>query len=265
MAGTLFKSDMRIIKPSTTYYPEILLHTCKEIQKRAGTNMEWSILCKGAYTERGFEIGREYVIPHQEVTGSSVDFTDTAECEAYRTAGYNVIIHSHPFKSSSFSGSDMDTLSTNYDCSVLFSLGEFTTATLRLVISEDSMMIFDTPLVLLYTILQLPANVDELIRNKSYTQKCGRVYDDGFYERKWDNEIGIWVDKKGLPYYERDREIYNSYKNHKGKKGKVKKGIPLKTFRGVSHSKEWEDAGLASVPYWVQHCIPLKTPAVGAV
>ena len=261
MAGTLFKSDMRIIKPSTTYYPGILLDTCKEIQKKVGANMEWSILCKGSYTDRGFEIARDYVVPHQEVTGASVDFTDTAEYEAYRTAGYNVIIHSHPFKSSSFSGSDMDTLSTNYDCSILFSLGEFTTATLKIVLTEDSMMILDTPLVLLYTILQLPVDLDERVKQKTYTQRNCGVY-DGFYDRKWDNNLGIWVDKKGLPYYEKDREVYSRNKCSNHKKTKVKKGISLKTFRGVSHSKEWEEAGLEAVPYWVQHCIPLKQVGV---
>lgn len=183
VAGTMFQSDVSVLDPLEVLVPEDLLNTCKNIQDRF-RGLEWSILVKGSMTERGYEIGDDFVIPKQEVGSSEVNFTDRVELEGYRSEGYNCIIHSHPFKSDSFSGSDRKTLSVNYDCSILYSMGSFTTATVSFKMGTDNeaLLVLDTKVSLLTTYIALPANIDTLITKIEYTRPSNACYGADWYK-----------------------------------------------------------------------------------
>jgi|WetSurMetagenome_2_1015567.scaffolds.fasta_scaffold00223_50 hypothetical protein len=176
-AGTLFQSDAVIFDPIEVVIAEEMLHTCKLVQSNF-PGLEWSILCKGELGKDGFEVESDFVIPKQEVTSAEVNFTDRIELEQYRALGYNTIIHSHPFKSESFSGSDRTTLSVNYDCSILFSQGAFTTATVsfRLGGENEQLLIVDTKVCLLNTYITLPDNLKSVITEKTFARPANACY-----------------------------------------------------------------------------------------
>ena len=108
--------------------PKIILSICDELQEKVGRN-EFSIVCKGKWGDDGtYLIEDEYRVPKQKVDGAAVDY-DHDHLEQLKAEGFNVVIHSHPFKSSDFSASDQETINSHFDCSILYSLREFTTAT----------------------------------------------------------------------------------------------------------------------------------------
>lgn len=182
--GTVFTSGANIFDPLEVLVPEEILNTCRNIQDKF-KGLEWSILVKGSITERGYEIVEDFVIPKQTVSGGEVNFTDTSELEAYRTMGFNSIIHSHPFKSESFSNSDRTTLSVNYECSILFSMGDFTTSTVSFKIGADneSLLLINAKVGLLTTYIELPPNIESLITRVVHTRPVSTIYGDGWYNQ----------------------------------------------------------------------------------
>lgn len=111
-----------------------LKEVCDSIQA-SFPGLEFSILAKGKWTPQGFYVGKEFVIPQQEVAGASVDYKEPLA--SFVTQGYNVVLHSHPFKSDWFSTSDDETINTNFPCSVLYSLGEFTAASVSMMLDAQ--------------------------------------------------------------------------------------------------------------------------------
>jgi hypothetical protein len=94
-----------------------LLAILSAIQDKAERN-EFSVLLKGVWGPAGFVVRDDYVIPKQEVSGTSVDYKEPL---APYMENYNVVLHSHPFsQTSSFSGSDEATININFDCSLLY-------------------------------------------------------------------------------------------------------------------------------------------------
>lgn len=69
-------------------------------------------------------ISEEYYIPKQEVTPASVDFKEALPRE------YNVIFHKHPRGLTSFSVSDLETISVNFEVSILYADGEWCDSTI---------------------------------------------------------------------------------------------------------------------------------------
>ena len=185
---THFNSGSTVYDPLVVYVPDTIVGTCRAIQNRK-KGMEFSILCKGAFGDGGYLINEDFVIPHQAVTGAEVDFTDTAELEGYHAEGFNVIIHSHPFKSETFSSSDRTTLSTNYECSLLFSGDTIVAGTVSIKIGE-AVLVLDAKVSPLSMFLQLPDNFDELVKNKTFAQGCNY------------NEFDVWGNKllRGVVY-----------------------------------------------------------------
>lgn len=132
----IWDSGLKFVERITIKIPDEILKVCNSIQKQVEDN-EFSILCKGKFNDRGeFELGNEYIIPKQEVGGASVDYKDE-DIQKYKQDGFNVVIHSHPFESSSFSSADDDFINSNFVCSVLFSLTKFTKAILNIELSND--------------------------------------------------------------------------------------------------------------------------------
>lgn len=201
-----FNSGAIVYDPLVVYVPDTIVGTCRAIQNRK-KGLEFSILCKGGFEQDGFVIQEGYVVPKQEITGTSVDFTDTAELEKYLTDGYNTIIHSHPFKSETFSSSDRETLSTNYQCSLLYSDDKIVTATVSIRLGE-SLLVIAPEVKPMGMFLSLPKNFDDLVKEKKfaacanqYHRVCGEfdVYGNritGFKElpqqnKKWRNVVEI--------------------------------------------------------------------------
>jgi proteasome lid subunit RPN8/RPN11 len=146
------------------YIPPSILYLCNGLQQKF-TDLEFSILVKGKWTEDGFELSEETAIPKQEVTGASVDLND-AQTDKFKQEGFNTIIHSHPFKSTSFSHSDLQTLTPHYTCSILYSKGEFPVATISIDVHPGVKITVGTALFLLEYVSDLPENIGELIKRK---------------------------------------------------------------------------------------------------
>jgi hypothetical protein len=178
MSGEVFDSGKSTVKKIAVLIPFKLLWICNAIQKKLPSK-EFSIFSSGGYVDGRFVVNEEYIIPDQEVGGSTVDFTDPAEVDRMRHAGWNVVLHSHPFQMPNFSCSDDETINSNFDCSILYSLGDFKKATIRLVLPDESLLLLDGSIEGIYP--ELAGDVDvTMIHEKTYTpyeytsQECKR-------------------------------------------------------------------------------------------
>jgi hypothetical protein len=194
-APTTFKTPLIVHDPLKIIVANELLMACDAIQEKF-KNLEWSIYAKGSWKADGFYVEKEFVVPNQVVTGTSVD-PDNSEVQKFKSDGYNVVIHSHPFaRSKTFSTgdhADRGTICTNSVCSILYSFGEFTTATIMFEIDVINKCIFDVE-VEVETIINnslLPTDIDQKIKRKSYSKSDyksydrGTVYDDYDYNHKY--------------------------------------------------------------------------------
>lgn len=167
MSGEVFDSGKATVKNIKVNIPFKLLWLCNAIQKKLPSK-EFSLFGTGQYIDGEFVINDEYIIPEQEVGGASVDFTDPAVVDSLRESGWNVVFHSHPFQMPNFSGSDDETINSNFDCSVLYSLGDFKKATIRLSLPDGSNLQLDGSIT--GRLPELDGDVDvTMIHEKTYT------------------------------------------------------------------------------------------------
>jgi len=140
----VFDSGLKVVKASSEKIPIIvparISNVCNSLQRKVSHN-EFSIVCKGSWDDGEFIVSDDFKVPRQEVGGASVDY-DLEHLEELKLAGYNTIVHSHPFKSSNFSHDDDTTINSHFECSILFSVGEFTTATVAITSPSQSGMKF---------------------------------------------------------------------------------------------------------------------------
>jgi len=132
----VFNSGLKVIKTHNEKVPVIIplkiISICHSLQRKVGNSNEFSIVCKGQWDDDGnYVVSEDYKVPKQEVAGASVDY-DIEHLEQLKMEGYTTVIHAHPFKSSNFSQSDDETINSHFQCSVLYSIGEFTTATISI-------------------------------------------------------------------------------------------------------------------------------------
>lgn len=135
--SSVFTSDLVVLKEPVINVPIEVLDLCERIQARL-PGKEFSILLKGDWSSRGFDVGKEYVIPKQKVEHASVDYLE--DLVAYRNNGFNTVVHSHPFNSESttFSSSDEETINSHFTCSLLYSnVNKFVDSTYLIKINED--------------------------------------------------------------------------------------------------------------------------------
>lgn len=146
-----------VVGPTIEIHPTILT-ICDKIQSKF-PKLEFSILVKGYPTEKGFYVTDDYVIPEQEVTGVTVDYGHLGE---YQRDGYNVVIHSHHNMGTFFSKTDIDYINCNFPCSVLYTQGALTLATLSFQ-SGATMFLFEVQNISLIdrTILEIP-NIENI-------------------------------------------------------------------------------------------------------
>jgi len=128
--GDTFSSGLTVLRDVKILIPMTLLAVCNKLQSLVGRN-EFSILIKGEWSDRGYVISNSFIVPKQEITGASVDY-DERHLEELCMAGWNGVIHSHPFPMPNFSGADQETINSHFDVSILFSLGEFVNSTLNI-------------------------------------------------------------------------------------------------------------------------------------
>jgi len=122
-------SGLIITKP-VIYIPEKILKVCRKLAKRF-VYYEFSILCKGKWTERGFELSEEYAIPRQEVTAYNVKYNNKHVAELI-AKGFNTVIHKHPDGMTRFSPTDEDFINANFTASILFTDDEFVKAIINI-------------------------------------------------------------------------------------------------------------------------------------
>lgn len=92
----------------------------KKTNQQYGGNCEFGVLFKGEWTDEGFVVKPDYVIPEQKVSRAHIDYEE--DLKKYRDEGYIVNVHSHPWstESASFSGTDDDHINSHFDMAVLY-------------------------------------------------------------------------------------------------------------------------------------------------
>lgn len=172
----IFDSELHIADKVIIRVPIKILNVCKIIQSKVKHN-EFSILCRSSWNKNVLNVSEDYVIPKQEVTGSSVDYIE--DLSKYKNAGYNVIIHSHPFKSNSFSTDDIETINTHFIASILYSCGEFTRAVISLTLNKETKLQIDAEIEIV--IPELEEEIDISNIHIQYPKKRFRIYTHEFY------------------------------------------------------------------------------------
>ena len=113
-----FKSDIKVIFKELDYEKILALNS-----KYPDT--EFSVYFNVVKEEEGKFLVTEIIIPKQEVSVASVEFT-----EHIRSDG---VLHKHPNGICNFSGTDEKYINANHDISLLFVNGAFQTGTARIV------------------------------------------------------------------------------------------------------------------------------------
>jgi len=114
--GSVFDSELKIVSP-VVIIPQRVNSIVRYIQSKLNNN-EFSLLLKGCWTENGYALSKEYYIPLQEVSSTSVDYKEDL---SLLSSEWNTIYHSHPFSSGTpcFSEADRTSINCNFTCSLL--------------------------------------------------------------------------------------------------------------------------------------------------
>ncbi len=129
-------SGLKIIKTPVVKIPFTILQVCIAIANKIP--YEFSILVKAKRDSEGYELLEDYVIPEQEVTYVSVDYTE--DLEKYKKQGYIAIIHRHPDGAKSFSTADEESINVHFPVSILFVDGNFATAVISVPFNNDTII-----------------------------------------------------------------------------------------------------------------------------
>jgi len=92
LEGSVFDSELKIVPP-VVIVPQRINSIIRYVQREVGNN-EFSLLLKGRWTEDGYTILKQYYIPLQEVSSTSVDYKEDL---SLLSSEWNTIYHSHPF------------------------------------------------------------------------------------------------------------------------------------------------------------------------
>lgn len=106
--------------PIEVRIPHDLVIRMRSIEKlmcqNAMASQEFGMYLKGSLNEEGIlNVGLDYYVPKQRVTGASIDFE-----EAPPDNSYTGVIHRHPNGCKSFSGTDYSYINKNFDFSLLY-------------------------------------------------------------------------------------------------------------------------------------------------
>lgn len=115
----VFDSGMTVMDDVDVIVPEKVRDICISIQNSVG-RPEWGALFKGEWTDNGFEVKPEYVIPEQTVSRAHIDYDE--DLKKFRDEGYVVNVHSHPFsgRNAGFSGTDDEHINSHFTAALLY-------------------------------------------------------------------------------------------------------------------------------------------------
>ena len=187
-------TGLNIIDKPTIEINHKLLAVCDKLQDEFPAT-EFSILAKGHYSDKGFYVTDEYVVPNQKVGGASVDYE---ELYIHQKDGFNVVIHSHHNMGTFFSPTDKEYINTHFPCSVLYTRGAFTIATLSFQGGNDAVFLMETKDV--HTFIDISnvtvKGIENIEKETYYYQapvKKGSLAkkdnDDYLLKDKFDNEL----------------------------------------------------------------------------
>lgn len=122
---TVWDSGLTVIDEPQIIVPEEVRRICEALQKQVGERKEVGILFKGEWTDNGYKLLPDYIVPEQTVSPAHINFDE--DLSKYRADGYEVHVHSHPMNSgtrASFSGTD-DKHSNSHFKAALIMTGDF--------------------------------------------------------------------------------------------------------------------------------------------
>jgi len=194
----IWDSGIKIIKKPRILIPYRLLSICNAIQRKVGHN-EFSILVKGAWNSEGFKLSTDFVIPKQEVGGASVDYKE--DLTKYKQQGYNAVIHSHPFKSSSFSYADDEHINSHFRASVLYSMGDFTTAVISIQINEHLLLQVEAEVEVMHEEEEIDIDISNIQEKYEYYRYYNPRWRYEKNKKSKDKEEDEEEDDYGFAYY----------------------------------------------------------------
>lgn len=166
-------SGLEIIKEPIIKIPLNLLRVCNAIRDKVN-NKEFSILVKGRWTDKGYELTEEYMIPEQEVTSMTVDYSENLGI--HKVKGFTAVIHSHPH-GGEFSSVDDENINSNFECSILYSGGdkEFIDSVLNVSVNNHLKLQVSAIIETYYDSFVGDINGIDNITEKAWTQKSWGV------------------------------------------------------------------------------------------
>jgi len=129
------------IEENKVIIPEEVRKTCVAIQEEVNSDYggacEFGVLFKGEWTEDGFVVQDDYVIPEQKASRAHITYKE--DLKKYRDEGYIVNAHSHPWagESSNFSKTDDDHINSHFDMALLFGGGAETIVDARAIVEVE--------------------------------------------------------------------------------------------------------------------------------
>lgn len=116
---SVFDSGLEVLQDPTVHVPKKVQDIATQLQEEVG-NDEFGVLFRGEWTEDGFRVYPDYVVPEQKVSRAHISYEE--DLKKYREQGYIVNLHSHPFSgsSASFSGTDDEHINSHFDVALLF-------------------------------------------------------------------------------------------------------------------------------------------------
>jgi len=110
----------------------------EEVNEEYGSACEFGVLFKGEWTDEGFKVKPDYVIPEQKASRAHITYTE--DLKKYRDDGYIVNAHSHPWstESAGFSGTDDDHINSHFDMAILYAGKAETFADARATVEVES-------------------------------------------------------------------------------------------------------------------------------
>jgi len=164
-----------------------IIQTINRIHEEVGSKIEVSILGKGNWSEDGetfilSENVEDYFIPPQENTSASVNFLYEKMTPEMRDKfnSANVCIHSHPNGVRSFSTSDYDTISVNYECSLLVEGDAFRDATVQVELKNGRRIYLDATPVVDEDEIELISGVENVEKKEFITSKVSPGFTPGY-------------------------------------------------------------------------------------
>ena len=164
-SGVKHRTNISVFVPYSLFYKIGKIN--EKVEEKIGENYEFSVILSGEWEGLSFILTDKIFIPAQEVEFSSVDFKKKALPKGDM---WNAIIHKHPSGVVNFSDSDIETLSKNFDVSMLFLNGAITLATARANINGEYYLFLDNQVEVIVEAPEIDVQVPDIspIQKKTY-------------------------------------------------------------------------------------------------